>query len=112
MNSILLVHLFHIFLIGGLFLYVGLVKNNIPSFLYYFLILLGIFIIVYHLYKIFIKLKDGKNPWINYFHIILVAPLLIYIGINREKTERFNYELLLMLAFSVIGYHSYYLINE
>ena len=112
MNSILLVHLFHIFFIGGLFLYVGIGRNKIYNFIYNFLIILGIFVIIYHLYKVIIKLKDGKNPWINYFHIILVAPLIIYIGIHREKTERYYYELLLMLAFSVIGYHTYYLFNE
>lgn len=110
MNTIILVHLFHILFVGGLFLYVGIVKNNIPKFLYNFLLILGVIIIIYHSYKIFIKLKDGKNPWINYFHIFLVAPLIIYIGINREKTERYYFELLLMLAFADIGYHTYYLI--
>ena len=111
MDSIIFVHLFHILFVGGLFLYVGIVKNNIPIFLYNFLLILGIFIIIYHSYKIFIKLKDGKNPWINYFHVILVAPLIIYIGINREKTERYYFELLLMLAFADIGYHTYYLLQ-
>jgi hypothetical protein len=111
MDSIIFVHLFHILFVGGLFLYIGIVKNNIPIFLYNFLLILGIFIIIYHSYKIFIKLKDGKNPWINYFHVILVAPLIIYIGINREKTERYYFELLLMLAFADIGYHTYYLLQ-
>jgi hypothetical protein len=110
MDSIIFVHLFHILFVGGLFLYVGIVRNNIPIFLYNFLLILGVFIIIYHSYKVFIKLKDGKNPWINYFHVILVAPLIIYIGINREKTERYYFELLLMLAFADIGYHTYYLI--
>jgi len=112
MDSIIFVHLFHIFFIGGLFLYVGIIKNNIPGFLYNFLLILGIFILIFHSYKTFIKLKDGKNPWINYFHIFLIAPLIIYIGLNREKTERYYYELLLMLAFADIGYHTYYLINS
>ena len=110
MDSYRLVHLFHILLVGVLFLYVGIVKTNIPLLLYNFLLLLGIFIILYHSYKVFIKLKNGINPWINYFHIILVAPLIIYIGIKREKTARLYFELLLMLAFADIGYHSYYLI--
>jgi len=112
MDSQIYLHLFHIFFVGGLFLYVGIVKTNIPIFLYNFLLILGIVIIIYHSYKVFIKLKNGKNPWINYFHIFIIAPLLIYIGINREKTKRFYFELLLMLAFADIGYHSYYLINS
>jgi hypothetical protein len=49
------------------------------------------------------------NPWINYFHIFIVAPILIIIGLQKDKTPRYYFELLLMLAFAVIGYHSYYI---
>jgi hypothetical protein len=74
------------------------------------LLILGIIIIIYHSYKAYIKLKAGKNPWVNWIHILLVGPLLIYIGYNNKNTPRLYYELLLMLGFAAIGYHGYYMI--
>jgi len=111
MESRLFVHLFHILIIGGLFLYVGISKTTMPSFMYIVLIILGIVIILYHGFKIYKKLIEGKNPWVSYIHFFYIGPLLIFIGLNKEKTHRLYFELILMLAFASIGYHSYYLIN-
>jgi hypothetical protein len=70
---------------------------------------LGIFIILYHAYKRHVKVNSGKNPWVkNLIHILIVGPLLIYIGYNKKATPRSAYELLLMLGFATIGYHGYY----
>lgn len=109
MSSFFLVHLFHIIIVGGLFLYVGIMRNNIPKFMFPILLILGIIIILYHTYKIY---KSPKTAWINHIHILLVGPLLILIGYNGEKTSRKYFELLLMLGFSAIAYHGYYLIQE
>jgi len=109
-SHVAIVHLFHIIIVGSLFLYVGIQQTKIPSFFYPLLLGLGIFIIIYHIYKAFQKIKSGKNPWANYIHILLVGPLLIYIGYNNKNTPRFYYELLLMLGFAAIGYHGYYMI--
>lgn len=111
-SHLAIIHLFHIIIVGSLFLYVGIQQSNIPSFFYPLLLILGVFIIIYHGYKAFIKIKSGKNPWANYIHIFLVGPLLIYIGYNNKTTKRFYYELLLMLGFAAIGYHGYYLLQE
>jgi hypothetical protein len=54
----------------------------------------------------------GKSAWVNYIHIFLVGPLLIYIGHTGKHTERKYYEMLLMLGFASIGYHGYYLFAE
>jgi len=110
MNEIF-IHLFHILIVGCLFLYVGIIKSNLHSFMYPILITLGSIIILYHGFKVYKKLKLGKNPWVNYIHIFLVGPLLVYIGLNREMTKRLYFELLLMLGFASIGYHGYYLFN-
>jgi Na+-transporting methylmalonyl-CoA/oxaloacetate decarboxylase beta subunit len=104
------VHLFHILIVGTLFLYVGIKSTNTPVFMYPFLLGLGIFIILYHIYKTYIKLKANKNPWVNLFHIFVVGPLLIYIGYNKTATPKQAYEFLLMLGFAAIGYHGYYAI--
>ena len=108
MNIETIVHLFHIFIVGGLFLYVGINREKIGTTLYY-LLYLGVFIILYHLYKIYGYLNAGKGYWVNLFHILIVGPLLVFIGYYGEKTSRKYFELLLMLGFASIGYHLYYL---
>ena len=107
-DIILLVHLFHIIIVGSLFLYVGIKREKIPQLMYPILLGLGIFIILYHIYKASIS----KTPWINYIHIFLIGPLLVYIGYMNKDTSRKYYELLLMFGFASIGYHGYYLIND
>jgi len=109
MDTHKLVHLFHILIVGGLFLYVGINREKIYGGLFSVLFYLGFIIILYHLYKIYGYLKAGKGIWVNLIHVFIVGPLLVYIGYNGEKTTRKFFELLLMLGFASIGYHLYYL---
>ena len=109
MDSHKLVHLFHIIIVGGLFLYVGINRDKISSGLFNVLFYLGLFIILYHLYKSYGYLQDNKGIWVNLIHIFIVGPLLVYIGYNGDKTARKFFEILLMLGFASIGYHGYYL---
>jgi hypothetical protein len=102
------IHLFHILFVGMLFFYVGIGKNSIPKFMFPGLLGLGAIIVLYHIYKASIK----KNAWVNYIHIFLVGPLLMWIGWNGADTPRKYFELLLMLAFAVVGYHGYYMVTE
>jgi hypothetical protein len=104
-----LVHLFHIFIVGSLFLYVGINREKIYKIMFSILFYLGIVIILYHIYKLLGYLKENKGIWVNLIHILIVGPLLIYIGYYGEKTERLYFEILLMLGFASIGYHFYYL---
>ena len=108
MANIILIHLFHIIIVGSLFLYVGIKREKIPSMMYPFLLGLGIFIILYHIYKA----SQSKTPWINYIHIFLIGPLLVYIGYMNKDTSRKYYEILLMFGFAAITYHGYYLIKS
>ena len=103
------VHLFHILIVGSLFIYVGTKRESLPKQTYPFLLVLGSIIILYHTYKSYLYAKEGKSFWVNLIHIFLIGPLLLYIGYNREKTARKFFEMLLMLAFASIGYHGYYL---
>ena len=109
MNKDFFVHLFHILIVGGLFLYVGINKTKIPDFMYRILLFLGIIIVFYHAYKMYKHIKLHQSYWVSLIHIFIVSPLLIYIGYNGSKTQRYFFELLLMLGFASIGYHSYYL---
>ena len=109
MYSHALVHLFHILIVGGLFLYVGINRDKIYKPLFTVLLFLGFVIIFYHLYKIYGYLSDKKSIWVNLIHVFIIGPLVIYIGYNGEKTTRKFFEILLMLGFASIGYHLYYL---
>ena len=112
MNINLLVHLFHIIIVGSLFLYVGINREKIYKPLFTIMLGLGIIIILYHIFKVYKYIKEGKGIWVNLIHIFIVGPLLIYIGYNKEKTQRLYFEILLMLGFASIGYHGYYLVNS
>ena len=107
--NLVFVHLFHIIFVGGLFLYIGIKQKNMPPFMYNVILATGILILFYHFYKGYKKIIQGKNAWINIFHVLIVAPLLIYSGLEKENTPRYIYELIFMLAFAAIGYHGYYL---
>jgi len=112
MSKELLVHLFHIIFVGGLFLYVSLKNATMPKFMFPFLIFLGFFIIIYHAYKSYTYSLVKKSFNVNLFHIFIVAPVLIYIGYERPNPNKFVYQLLLMMTFAVIGYHGYYMILD
>lgn len=103
-----IISLLHVMIIGALFIYVGISRTDIPQIMFPLLLGLGVILIPYHIYKAYFK----KSGWVNYIHIFLVAPLLMYIGYNAEKTERCFFELLLLLGFSAIGYHGYYILSE
>jgi CHASE2 domain-containing sensor protein len=111
MDTATLVHIFHILIIGSLFLYVGITKTNMPNFMYMVLLVTGIVIICYHGYRAYQKLMDGKFPWVNYIHMFLVGPVLVYIGLQKEKNQRMMFEIVLLLGFASIGYHGYYLVS-
>jgi hypothetical protein len=100
----MLVRLFHIILVSGLFFYVAVTRTRMPLFMYPALVALGALLIVYHLFK----LLKQEHAWVNYIHIFLIGPLLLYIGFHRENTSRKYFELLLMLAFASFGYHAFY----
>ena len=110
--NIQLLHLIHIFLISALFIYVGLSKTFIPKWLYTFLLVLGIILIPYQCYKAYKYYINGKNYyWNNLIHVFLIGPLLILIGLNKEKTSFYFFNFLLMFGFASLGYHTYYLLN-
>lgn len=104
-----LVHLFHIIIVGGLFLYVGIKRTNIPKFMYKILLVLGVIIILYHAYKMYLHIIKKESFWVSLIHILVVGPILVYIGVSKENTQRYIFEILMMLAYASIGYHAYYL---
>jgi lipopolysaccharide export LptBFGC system permease protein LptF len=48
-----------------------------------------------------------KRELVNLFHIIFVAPLLIYVGLMKSKCQLVLFHLLVALGLMVFVYHSY-----
>ncbi len=109
MSSELFVHLFHILFVGSLFIYIGIKQKTMAPWVFKMLALLGIFVIIFHVYKAHINFTEKRALWVNLFHILIIGPLLIAIGLHGEKAPRYLFELIFMLGFAVVGYHGYYL---
>jgi threonine/homoserine efflux transporter RhtA len=43
----------HILFVGPLLIYLGVQKNNVPDFVYIALIVMGVFVMAYHGYKLY-----------------------------------------------------------
>jgi hypothetical protein len=96
----------HLLVVVPLFLYVGFTRAETPRWLYLAILTIGLVILVYHGFKLIVRLKNRSGyAWVNAIHVALVAPVLIYIGWHKKETPRFAYELLLMLGFAAGGYH-------
>lgn len=103
----------HLLFVVPLFLYVGFLRADTPHWLYLALFAIGVVILVYHGFKLIIRLKNRSSySWVNALHVLLVAPLLIYIGYHKKDTPRFGYELLLMSGFAAAGYHLFSVVKQ
>lgn len=103
----------HLLFVVPLFLYVGFTRADTPRWLYLALLAIGVVVLVYHGFKLIVRLKNRSGySWVNAIHVLLVAPLLIYIGYNKKETPRFGYELLLMGGFAAAGYHLFSIVKQ
>lgn len=111
MDAYFLVAIFHVVVIVPLLLWVGFNRAATPEWLYSVLFGLGILVLVYHAYKAVSRLIAASPVvWINLIHVLLIAPLLIWIGYYAKRTERPAYDMLLIVAFGAFGYHLYKLV--
>jgi hypothetical protein len=107
------ISVFHIFAVVPLFLYVAFVRGQSPQWIFPFLLTLGAIIALYHTYKVMVKWKaNSPSVWVNIIHVLLVAPLLMYVGAKGFDTPRWAYELLAMAGFAALGYHIYSIVLE
>jgi lipoprotein signal peptidase len=103
----------HLIFVVPLFLYVGFTRADCPRWIYLTLLTIGAIIVVYHGFKLIVRLKNRSGySWVNALHLIAVAPLLLYIGYHKKETPRFAYELLLMLGFAAGGYHLFSVVKQ
>ena len=111
-NSHLIVALGHILILAPGLLWIAINRANSPPWVYTGLLFVGIFMIVYHGYRAFVRIaKKSPYAWVNLIHTLVIAPLLIYIGWNGRDTPRAAYEMLAMVGFAGLGYHIYSLIT-
>jgi hypothetical protein len=103
------VNIFHILFVGTIFLYIGINREKTFKKVFDIIFYLGIIIIIFHIYKYL--LKDNNKKWVNIIHILIIGPLLIYIGYHGTETSRKFFEILLILGFASIGYHLFYLLQ-
>ncbi len=109
MSELTIIHLAHILIFSSLLFYVGIVGTKMPSFMFPLLIVIGLGVLGYHIYK---ALSMPKYAWANYIHIFLVAPLLVLIGFYGKETSYVFFQYCLMLAFASFGYHAYSIAKE
>lgn len=103
--------LFHVVVVVPFLLYIALNKADTNSYVYKFIFVLGLFLIAFHGYKTYMRYMSGSSSmWINMIHFFYIGPLLAYIGYHGKDTPRSAYELLALLAFAALGYHTYHLI--
>jgi hypothetical protein len=113
MNSHLILSLFHLFVVAPLFFYVGFERTAVPDAVFTLFLVLGSIITLYHGYKAYIRfMTSSPYLWVNLIHVVLIGPLLVYIGYMAKNTTTPFYEMLLLLAFGATGYHIYSLVYQ
>jgi hypothetical protein len=98
-----IISLIHIFIIGPLLIYIGLVNPHNILF-YKLLFSLTIIIIISFIYK---YLNKQLYAWL-YVHLLIFATLLFYICYLRftnQKIAKYLYSFIIAIGIASIGYH-------
>ena len=96
--------IYHGFIIGPLLIYIGGKKKKANKNVNKLFILLSILAIIYHTEIIY--RKRLTNSLINFIHIFIMAPLLLYIGIKEDKTDD-EYNFIMILGLVITFYFLY-----
>ena len=112
-NKDVLLDVFFILVITPLLIYIGVQRSASPEWLFHGLVGFSVLISLYHLYFAYSNFRKGSSTlWINIFHLFLVAPVLFWIGYNKKEASRYPYEIVLVLGFGSLGYHTYSLMLQ
>lgn len=104
--SMFILSIVHLLFIAPPLLYVGLMRSATPLWAFQVLLFAGLFIMLYHISRF---LQSGS--YINIIHVLIIAPVLIAIGWKARNTPRSLYEILLMITFALIGWHTLNLVR-
>lgn len=112
MNSHIVLALLHIFIIAPALISVAIFRSQNPDWVFQILFATGLVVLLYHGYKVIWKIASNtSSAWINLIHVLIVAPLLLYIGSKQKFTPRPAFEMLAMTGFAALGYHLYNIIT-
>jgi hypothetical protein len=112
MDQHVVLSLFHLLIIVPFFLYVGVYRASTHPWVYRALLIVGGMLLLFHGFKFMSRLSSRSDyAYINAIHVLLIAPLLMYIGWNQQDTPRAAYEALLMVSFAALGYHMFSLVR-
>ena len=100
--------IYHGFIIGPLLIYIGGKKEKANKKIKDLFILLALLAIIYHIEIIY--RKRLTNSAINFIHIFIMAPLLLYIGIKEDKTDE-EYNIIMIIGLVITFYFLYNLIE-
>lgn len=109
MDQHIVLSLFHLLIIVPFFMYIGLYRASTHPWVYKALLVLGGLLLLFHGSKLIVRPRSDY-AYINAIHV-LFAPLLLYIGWHQQDTPRAAYEILLMLTFAALGYHTFSLVR-
>ena len=111
----LFIYLSHILVFVPLLLYVAYYGKESGSTAFSLLTTLGVLTLFYHSIRL-MNLSHSDAPSILIIiyltHILLIAPLLIYVGIQAEQASPLAYKSLYLLAFLALAYHTSYLFRS
>jgi hypothetical protein len=95
-------------LVSPFFIYIGNNYQTNDNFLYNILLLLGVLLFLYHGQKVYkVGIKIGL---INAIHVFIFAPVMIYLGIQKNDSLVSMYPILTLLGYASLGYHTQQLI--
>jgi hypothetical protein len=55
---------------------------------------------------------EFRHTWVNWFHLLIVGPLFVYISLKGKQTPKAVFGLLVLLALFIIGFHIYVLVMK
>jgi len=110
LSSRTFINLFHIFGVSLLFYHVSTSKFVSPT-IYQLLLFLGIYLL--YTFRRFTIIKFNNIYSFFYsVHFYIVAPLIIYIGLNKQNSNKFILKLLKYLSYFVAISHTYLLTKK
>jgi len=110
MDFYFILSLLHVLVVAPLFFLIAFFRSEIPDWGYQALLVLGIFLVIYHGYKAVGRFwANSQYTWVNLIHVLFVGPLLMYIGYNKKNTGKWAYESCILVGSAALGYHTYVL---
>ena len=53
---------------------------------------------------------DIKHTWVNWMHVLIIGPLLLWVGLKGKNAPQAVFSILLVLGLGVMAYHLYKLV--